>query len=427
MLEHLLTRIRSKHVSVPMLALAIACRRPLTIQYAPRIEDLAWLFHVAKSIGDTVKWQVDLLHYTPRKLSRHEIIDITHLAGNLRQSILLTPLAMHVKEFIMLPPSGDLIGKRPIDEFSRVLKKFGLTMQSDQNCMRVIRKDIGDMGGTFQYTLQVTSTGVTFVAIAAAINAGCSVYKITNASQDPEVSEVLDSLGARYTQDDCFLKITGPIFNVDIADIPLDRIAIAELIIASVLHKVPNLTKSVLSEITLRNGTDFSQMLGSLNNHTQDSTQIISLNAEQFPGLSTDILPTLCTSLWLSRNQFEVIDNVFEWRMLKLSRVIMHIHPNSIKELQAGFTFNINDKLLKNNQQRHWKSDNIRQTSAGIIALTHPDGNVSRVVETGSGILRAYVSEWFEAIELITQVKLDIYNNSGACTILRQIDSRVTQ
>ena len=67
-LKDLLPRIRSKHVSIPLLSLSIACRRNIIIQNVPHIIDLVWLCRVAEMIGDTVRWRNDCLEYFPRHL-----------------------------------------------------------------------------------------------------------------------------------------------------------------------------------------------------------------------------------------------------------------------------------------------------------------------------------------------------------------------
>ena len=183
------------------------------------------------------------------------------LGGGLRQSILLAPLAMHVDELRMVLPSGDVIGKRPLDEFVRILRYYGIEMEFGQYCLHIMNRAEGDRKIVQRQRLNVASTGVTFVAISAAVNIGFDAYEIDGASRDPEVKEVLDCIGATFTYDAQSLIIFSPVFNVNITSVPLDRIAIAELIIISQLHDVLSLTDFVRNEIEQRIGPDFIPVL----------------------------------------------------------------------------------------------------------------------------------------------------------------------
>jgi len=417
-LETYTNRIRSKHVGIPMLALSIACRRPMVIRHAPSIGDMEWLCTVADLIGDNVSMSGTTLTYVPRRLDPGESLDITTLRCSLRQSILLAPLAMHIETLSMPTPSGDDIGSRPLDAYKDVLAAFGIGLRFQIGVLTCANIGLPDNADKRVLELQVPSTGVTFVALACAQNAGISHLTIRNASSDPEVAETLLAFFPQqaFGMDAGALSLQcGMRATVDQAA-PLDRIALAELLIAAELHGVPQSTRFLWSELRPRIGTEFFTTLEALRDDDARAPTL-DLQASQYPGLSTDILPSMTTALWLRQRPFRVTDMIFERRMSKLQATLSAVDPRGFVLHAGGFSFTPQSHPERNGSAGGiWESDNIRQTSSGILALVAPGSPVWKVVDNSQSIFRAYTMDWFEALERITGRRLYISHcATGGC------------
>ena len=410
-LEQIVAGIRSKHVAVPAFALSIACRLPVTLRMVPRIYDLEWLCHAARAIGDRADFDGNVLTYQPRDLRVNEILDLSSLDCQLRQSILLAPLVIHVAELILPLPSGDVIGVRPIDAYADILNIFAIRMHEGANALTFTHCRKRDTLST-KIALKVPSTGVTFVAIACIHNCGIAPFEVSNISTDPEIRETLEVLGADYEITQEGLIMRSPLMRVNDIEIPLDRIAISELLLAAALHGKSSCMEFVHEHLRHRMGKHFFPIINSLGTPGmfRGPTPIF---AAQYPGLSTDILPALVVTMWILKHPFTAMDEIFEWRMTKLNKSMECVAGACFEPHTAGFNYRAVDEDVEGNS-RQWDSDNIRQTSSGLIALSAPRPKVDKVVDATGSIWRAYTWEWFKAIEQIAGVRL-YHEQHGCC------------
>ena len=410
-LEQIVAGIRSKHVAVPVLALAIACRLPVTLSMAPRIHDLEWLCRAARLIGDKADFDGNVLTYQPRALRANEILDLSALDCQLRQSMLLAPLAIHVAELILPLPSGDVIGVRPIDAYADLLNLFAISMHVREDALSFSHARKRDTMSA-DIALKVPSSGVTFVAIACIHNCGIAPFKVSNISTDPEIRETLQILGADHEITQGRLMMRRLFERSQDIEIPLDRIAISELLLAAALHGKPSCMEFIHDHLRPRMGEHFFPIINSLGT-TGLLRRSTPMHAAQHPGLSTDILPALAVTMWILKHPFVAKDEIFEWRMTKLHKSMERVDVACFEAYPAGFEYLPTQGHVEGNGHQ-WDSDNIRQTSSGLIALTAPRPRIDKVIDATGSIWRAYTPEWFKAIEKIAGVRLH-HEQQGNC------------
>ncbi|CAM4245264.1 UDP-N-acetylglucosamine 1-carboxyvinyltransferase [Treponema peruense] len=186
----------NKNAALPCIAASMLTEKPVILRNIPEIEDTGVMLLILQALGV----EVEKLEHNTWKIQAKEIIrnDIpAELSRKIRASILFAgPLIARTGKAIMLPPGGDVIGRRRLDTHFIALQELGARVSIDSKFEFTANKLVGK-----DIFLDETSVTATENALMAAVLAeGRTV--ITNAASEPHVQDLctmLNMMGAKIT------------------------------------------------------------------------------------------------------------------------------------------------------------------------------------------------------------------------------------
>ena len=191
-----ITAAGNKNAALPCIAATLLTEKKVTLRNIPEIEDAGVMFKILQGLGASVKkvekhvWEV-----TAQKIDTALIPP--ELSKKIRASILFAgPLIARLGKASMMPPGGDVIGRRRLDTHFLALTELGARVDIDGKFEFSANKLVGD-----DIFLDETSVTATENAVmAAALAEGRTT--ITNAASEPHVQDLckmLVAMGAKIT------------------------------------------------------------------------------------------------------------------------------------------------------------------------------------------------------------------------------------
>lgn len=201
-----ITAAGNKNAALPCIAATLLTEEKVTLRNIPEIEDAGVMFKILEGLGASVKkvekhvWEV-----TAQKIDATLIPP--ELSKKIRASILFAgPLIARFGKASMMPPGGDVIGRRRLDTHFLALTELGARVDIDGKFEFSANKLVGD-----DIFLDETSVTATENALMAAVLAEGRTT-ITNAASEPHVQDLCKMLVAMGA------KITGVGSNILIID-----------------------------------------------------------------------------------------------------------------------------------------------------------------------------------------------------------------
>ena len=201
-----ITAAGNKNAALPCIAATLLTEEKVTLRNIPEIEDAGVMFKILEGLGASVKkvekhvWEV-----TAQKIEATLIPP--ELSKKIRASILFAgPLIARFGKASMMPPGGDVIGRRRLDTHFLALTELGARVDIDGKFEFSANKLVGD-----DIFLDETSVTATENALMAAVLAEGRTT-ITNAASEPHVQDLCKMLVAMGA------KITGVGSNILIID-----------------------------------------------------------------------------------------------------------------------------------------------------------------------------------------------------------------
>ena len=191
-----ITAAGNKNAALPCIAATLLTEEKVTLRNIPEIEDAGVMFKILQGLGASVKkvekhvWEV-----TAQKIDTALIPP--ELSKKIRASILFAgPLIARLGKASMMPPGGDVIGRRRLDTHFLALTELGARVDIDGKFEFSANKLVGD-----DIFLDETSVTATENAVmAAALAEGRTT--ITNAASEPHVQDLckmLIAMGAKIS------------------------------------------------------------------------------------------------------------------------------------------------------------------------------------------------------------------------------------
>ncbi|MCQ2248530.1 MAG: UDP-N-acetylglucosamine 1-carboxyvinyltransferase [Treponema sp.] len=178
----------NKNAALPCIAATLLTKEKVVLKNIPEIEDTGVMFEVLKSFGAVVKkirnntWEV-----TAENVKTAEIP--AELSKKIRASILFAgPLVARTGKAIMMPPGGDVIGRRRLDTHFLALQELGVRVNTEGRFEFTANKLKGA-----ELFLDETSVTATENAIMAAVLAEGHT-EITNAASEPHIQDLCNML-----------------------------------------------------------------------------------------------------------------------------------------------------------------------------------------------------------------------------------------
>ena len=191
-----ITASGNKNAALPCIAATLLSAEPVILHNIPEIEDTSVMLNILQSFGVKItnikkhSWKIEAKTVNPECIPKE-------LSKKIRASILFAgPLLARCGKAQMLPPGGDVIGRRRVDTHFLALEQLGARIEVNGSFNFTANKLVGT-----DIFLDETSVTATENAIMASVLAEGQT-KITNAACEPHIQELCDmlnSMGAKIT------------------------------------------------------------------------------------------------------------------------------------------------------------------------------------------------------------------------------------
>jgi len=186
----------NKNAALPCIAAVLLTKEDVILRNMPEIEDTHVMIQILQSMGVTAEKIED--HVWKFNSSALNGNTIPHdLSRKIRASILFAgPLLARSGKAVMLPPGGDVIGRRRVDSHFLALTELGARVTTNGKFEFSANKLVGA-----DIFLDETSVTATENAVMAAVLAEGRT-EITNAASEPHVQDLcnmLNSMGAKIS------------------------------------------------------------------------------------------------------------------------------------------------------------------------------------------------------------------------------------
>ena len=191
-----ITASGNKNAALPCIAATLLSAEPVILHNIPEIEDTSVMLNILQSFGVKItnikkhSWEIEAKTVNPECIPKE-------LSKKIRASILFAgPLLARCGKAQMLPPGGDVIGRRRVDTHFLALEQLGARIEVNGSFNFTANKLVGT-----DIFLDETSVTATENAIMASVLAEGQT-KITNAACEPHIQDLCDmlnSMGAKIT------------------------------------------------------------------------------------------------------------------------------------------------------------------------------------------------------------------------------------
>ena len=191
-----ITASGNKNAALPCIAATLLSAEPVILHNIPEIEDTSVMLNILQSCGVKItnikkhSWKIEAKTVNPECIPKE-------LSKKIRASILFAgPLLARCGKAQMLPPGGDVIGRRRVDTHFLALEQLGARIEVNGSFNFTANKLVGT-----DIFLDETSVTATENAIMASVLAEGQT-KITNAACEPHIQDLCDmlnSMGAKIT------------------------------------------------------------------------------------------------------------------------------------------------------------------------------------------------------------------------------------
>ena len=186
----------NKNAALPCIAAVLLTRDDVILRNMPEIEDTHVMIQILQALGvKAEKIEDHVWKFNSSGLNGNTIPQ--DMSKKIRASILFAgPLIARSGKAVMLPPGGDVIGRRRLDSHFLALTELGARVTTDGKFEFSANKLVGA-----DIFLDETSVTATENAVMAAVLAEGKT-EITNAASEPHVQDLcnmLNSMGAKIS------------------------------------------------------------------------------------------------------------------------------------------------------------------------------------------------------------------------------------
>ncbi|MBP5451201.1 MAG: UDP-N-acetylglucosamine 1-carboxyvinyltransferase [Treponema sp.] len=186
----------NKNAALPCIAAVLLTKEDVILRNVPEIEDCHVMIQILQAMGVAAeKLEEHVWKFNSSKLKESTIPH--DLSKKIRASILFAgPLVARCGKAVMLPPGGDVIGRRRLDSHFLALTELGARVSANGKFEFTANKLVGA-----DIFLDEASVTATENAVMAAVLAEGKT-EITNAASEPHVQDLcnmLNSMGAKIS------------------------------------------------------------------------------------------------------------------------------------------------------------------------------------------------------------------------------------
>ena len=389
----------AKNAALPIMAGAILCNRPLTLENIPTLADIQAMERLLCSLGMETRYAPEekTLEIDPTRVRWPEAP--YDLVRKMRASFfVLGPLVGKHRQATVSMPGGCAIGSRPVNIHLKALESLNVKIEVRHGNVEADGSSL--RGGPVH--LEFPSVGATENAISAAVLAPGETV-IENAAREPEVKDLADFLAAAGAKIEGQGTPTIHIQGVDLLEIDRyqiipDRIEAGTYLAAAALTggdirvsgcKERDLTafladlKRAGSVIQTEKEGDLDTLHLSSNGSLQAVKEIVTL---PYPGFPTDLQAQMMALLTVANGTSVVKETIFENRFM---------HVSELNRMGADIQLEGNTAVVRG----------VRSLSASPVMASDLRASVALVIaglvaEGKTEVLRVYhIDRGYERIE----------------------------
>lgn len=320
----------AKNAVLPIIASSILNRKTCKIYNCPKISDTFLSIEILKYLGCVVEFTNNTLYIDSSTINKVTIPKA--YVESMRSSIIfLGSLIGREKECIIGYPGGCELGKRPIDLHINNLRKLGVEITENEDCINATAYEL--IGSTIY--LDFPSVGATENIILASVLAKGTTTLI-NPAKEPEIIELqnfLKNMGAKIFgagTDKIIVEGVTELKDVEYTIFP-DRIVAGTYIAGTIMNSGEVIFNNI-DYATINTYKSYFETIGAIfkpiNNNSiyVKSSKILNpieiLETKPHPGFPTDMQSQFVSLLSICNGKSTVIENIFEKRTKHIDELI---------------------------------------------------------------------------------------------------------
>ena len=331
-----ITASGNKNAALPCIAACLLTEEPMILRNIPEIEDTAVMLNILQSFGAEItnighgSWKIEAKDINP-------VCIPSELSKKIRASILFAgAMLARCGKAEMLPPGGDVIGRRRLDTHFFALEQLGVRVEISDHLTFITNKLIGT-----DIFLDECSVTATENALMAAVLAEGETT-ITNAASEPHIQDLCNMLilmGAKISGvGSNILKING-VKKLHAADFSIgpDYMEIGSFIGLAVATKgsitiegVKNIDLRPLKVGFAKLGINWTQkedsiivsQIQEMKTNADVGTKIPKIDDAPWPGFPPDLTSIMTVVATQVEGTVLIFEKMFESRMFFVDKLI---------------------------------------------------------------------------------------------------------
>ena len=380
----------AKNASLPLIAMTILAKKPLTIGNLPDVVDIKTLLKLLTKLGA----ECEFSHKSVRvdTSSINETKATYDIVKTMRASILvLGPILARFGHCEVSLPGGCAIGQRPIDLHLKALEQMGAHIDIQAGYIQATTPN-GLQGCEIIFD-KITVTGTANIVMAAALAKG--VTTITNAAREPEVVQLCEILAKSGVNikgiGTAILEIEGTDGALlDIADFDVipDRIEAGTYLCAGAItknkltltHVEPKHLGAVLSKLE-EMGSSFTITDDTITIHPAQEIKPVKIVTQEYPAFPTDMQAQFLALATQAEGVSIIEEKLFENRFM---------HVSELQRMGADITLNGHTATVSGKTELSGTdvmATDLRASSALVLAALVANGetNIHRIYHLDRG------------------------------------------
>jgi UDP-N-acetylglucosamine 1-carboxyvinyltransferase len=323
----------AKNAALPELCAALLTDQPVTLHNVPRLQDVATMLKLIRSMGVAVERDGDgNVTIDSSRLSSPEAP--YELVKTMRASVLaLGPLLARFGEATVSLPGGCAIGSRPVDQHIKGLQAMGAEIVVEHGyIIAKLPKGRERLRGASIRTDMITVTGTENFLMAAALAEGETVLE--NAAQEPEIgdlAEMLIAMGAHIEGHGGSRIVVNGVAKLHGCThrVVADRIEAGTFLCA---------VAATGGDVVLRHGRadHLEALIGKLRDagasvdavqdgihvHAQGRLAAQSFSTSEYPGFPTDMQAQFMALNVIAQGPSKITETIFENRFMHVNELV---------------------------------------------------------------------------------------------------------
>jgi UDP-N-acetylglucosamine 1-carboxyvinyltransferase len=395
----------AKNAALPLIAMTILAKNPVTIGNLPHVVDIKTLLKLLGNLGADTALEGNRVTIDTRSLDKTTAT--YDIVKTMRASILvLGPLLTRFGHCEVSLPGGCAIGQRPIDLHLKALEQMGAEITIHAGYVRAEAPE-GLKGAHILFD-KITVTGTANIVMAAALAKGKTV--ITNAAREPEVvqlCEVLRDAGVSIEGiGSSELTIEGTdrrLVEITPFDVIPDRIEAGTYLCAAAItrspltltHVRPDHLEAVLGKLE-EMGVGIETTGTTITLRPAQTLEPVDITTQEYPAFPTDMQAQFLALCTQAEGTSTVEERLFENRFM---------HVSELQRLGADITLKGHTATVKGPSKLYGAdvmATDLRASSALVLAALIAEGetNIHRIYHLDRG---------YEALEeKFSQIGADI-------------------